>query len=135
MDKRLPPYKERETYKAHRREFLWQILVPIIVVLILVLAASVAVTASPAPSASLWADISTIWLLIPHLFFAFITIIILGGLIYGIAKLIQIIPIYSQQLYNLIRLATQKIKNVADASTKPIFFVEELSARIKSIFK
>jgi hypothetical protein len=82
----------------------------------------------------LWADISTIWLLIPLLIFVLITLVILGGIIYGMAKLLNITPVYTQKLYALIRLVTKKIENVADASAKPIFFFEELSASIKSIF-
>ena len=122
------------SYQAHKRDFIWQILVPMIVVLILVVIASVFTAMRPPGTASLWADISTIWLLIPLLIFALITLVILGGIIYGMAKLLSITPVYTQKLYVLIRLLTKKIEDMADASAKPIFFVEELSASIKSIF-
>jgi len=135
MNKTLPPSQKRASYQAHRRDFRWQILTPMIVVLILIIAASVAVSVSPAASASLWADVSTIWLLIPWLIFAFIMVFVLGGLIYGMAKLLQITPIYTEKLYNLIRLAGQKVENMADATVKPIFFVEGISASIKRIFQ
>ena len=135
MNKTLPPSQKRASYQAHRRDFKWQILAPMILVLILIVIASVMVTASPASSASLWADVSTIWLLIPWLVFAFIMLVILSGLIYGMAKLLQITPIYTEKLYHLIRLIGQKLEEVADSSTKPIFFVEEISASIKSFFK
>ncbi len=126
--------KKTASYQAHRRDFLWQILAPMILVLILVIIASVFTAMRPAATASLWADISTIWLLIPLLVFALITLVVLGGIIYGMAKLLNITPVYTQKLYALIRLATKKIENAADASAKPIFFFEELSASIKSIF-
>ena len=134
MNKTLPPSQKRASYQAHRRDIRWQILAPMIVVLILIIAASVAVSASPAASASLWADVSTIWLLIPWLIFAFIMLLTLSGLIYGMAKLLQITPIYTEKLYHLIRLIGRKLEKVADSSTKPIFFVEEISAGIKSFF-
>ncbi|MBT7190726.1 MAG: hypothetical protein HN916_11085 [Anaerolineae bacterium] len=134
MKKNLDPSKKTASYQAYRRDFLWQILVPMIIVLILVVIASVFTAIRPPGTASLWADISTIWLLIPLLIFVLITLVILGGIIYGMAKLLNITPVYTQKLYALIRLVTKKIENVADASAKPIFFFEELSASIKSIF-
>ena len=134
MNKKADSSKKTVSYQAYKRDFLWQILVPILVVLILVISASVAVAISPAPSTSLWADISTIWIIIPLLVSAFIFLIILSAVIFGMAKLLDITPIYTQKLTALIYLAEQKIKNAADASAKPIFFVEELSASIKSIF-
>ena len=130
----MDPFQKTASYQAHKRDFIWQILVPMIVVLILVVIASVFTAMRPPGTASLWADISTIWLLIPLLIFALITLVILGGIIYGMAKLLSITPVYTQKLYVLIRLLTKKIEDMADASAKPIFFVEELSASIKSIF-
>ena len=135
MDKPIPTYQERESYKAHRRDYKRQILLPMIIVLILISIASVLTTMRPAATASLWADISVIWLLMPLLIFAFISMILMAGLVYGMAKLINITPIYTHKLYNLIRLLTQKIENAADASTKPIFFMEGISASIQSIFR
>ncbi|MCP4139508.1 MAG: hypothetical protein GY755_04310 [Chloroflexi bacterium] len=134
MKKNEPPYKKKASYQAHRRDFIWQILLPMLLVLVLVVIASVFTAMRPSATASLWADISTIWLLIPLLIFALITLVILAGLIYGMAKLLDITPFYTQKLYALICLLTEKIKNAADSSAKPIFFVEELSASIKSIF-
>jgi len=125
--------KEKASYKAHKKDFIWQILVPILVILLLVIAASVIVTLRPAGDASLWADISTIWLLIPLLFFAFINIIILAAIIYGMSKLLNITPIYTQKLYALIILAGEKIESIVDDTVKPIFLVEGFSASLKSI--
>ncbi len=135
MKKTLPSFKKTVSYQAHRRDFIWQIIVPIMLALILVIAASVVAATSPAAAASLWADISIIWLLIPALFFAFILFIILGGLIYAMAMLLKVTPIYIHKLYGLIRLLTQKIENAADAIAKPIFFAEGISASIKKIFQ
>ena len=133
MNTNTSPSKETASYKAHKKDFIWQILVPILVILLLVIIASVTVTMRPAGDASLWADISTIWLLIPLLFFALISIIILAAIIYGMSKLLNITPTYTQKLYALILLAGEKIKGVADGTTKPIFLVEGISASLKSV--
>ena len=138
MNKPLPSSKETVSYKAYKRDFLWQILVPILVALILVIIASVSVATSSDASTSRWADISTIWIVIPLFIFVFISLIILVGIIYGMAKLLDITPVYTQKLNALIRLAGRKIESVADGTVKPIFFVEEISASlagIKSFFQ
>ena len=127
--------KRTLSYQAHKRDFVWQILAPILIALILVVIASVAVTSGSDAYTSKWADISTIWIIIPLLFGALITLIVLGGIIYGMAKLLDITPIYTQKATALIRLVGAKIKSAADSSTEPIFFVEELSAKITAIFK
>ena len=135
MKKNVHPSRKTASYQAYKRDFLWQILVPIIIAFILVIAASVAVAVGSNASVSRWADISTIWILIPVMISAFIFLVILGAVIYGMAKLLDITPIYTQKLTGLIYFVEQKIKDVADASTKPIFFVGELAASIKSIFQ
>ncbi len=133
MNKTLPPSKKTASYKAYKRDFLWQILMPILVALILVIIASVSVATGSDASTSRWADISTIWIIIPLFVFAFISLIILVGIIYGMAKLLDITPVYTQKLNALIRLAGRKIESVADGIAKPIFFVEEISASLASI--
>ena len=131
----LPLPRKSPSYQSHRREFVWQILVPILIVAILVIAASVFAATRSENQASIWADIFLIWLIIPALFFAFILFILLAGLIYGMAMLLKVTPTYTQQLQELIRLAGQKIRNAADTTAKPIFFVEGISASIKRFFQ
>ena len=135
MKKNNQSSHKTESYQAHRRDFIWQILLPIVIALSVVIATSVLVITVENGMASLWADISIIWLLIPLLFFSSIFLLILGGIIYGMAMLLKVTPIYSQKLYRLIRLLTQKIENVADATAKPIFFVEGISASIRRFFQ
>ena len=135
MKKNIPPFLKTASYKAHQRDLIWQILVPILIAALLVIATSVVVATGTNATASLWADISIIWLLIPLLFISFIFLLTLSGLIYGITMLLKATPIYTQKLYKFIRLVTQKIENVADATTKPIFFVEGISASIKRFFQ
>jgi len=135
MNKTSFSSRQQLAREAYRRDLRWQIIAPMVVVLLLVIAASVAVALSPAASASLWADISTIWILIPLMIFAFIALIMLIALIYGMAKLLQITPVYTEKLALLFRLVGLKIEKIADASTKPIFFVNEISASLRYLLK
>ena len=135
MKKNIHPSKKTASYQAYKRDFLWQILVPIIIAFVLMIAASVAVAVGSSASVSRWADISTIWIIIPLLVSAFIFTLILGAVIYGMAKLLNITPVYTQKITALIYLVEQKIKDVADLSAKPIFFVAGISASIKNFFQ
>lgn len=135
MKKTIPPSHKTASFQAHRQDFIWKILVPIVIALLVVIATSVFVATGNSGTASLWADISMIWLLIPLLFFSFIFLLILAGIIYGMAMLLKVTPIYTQKLYKLIRLLTQKIDTISDEIAKPIFFVEGISASIKRFFQ
>ncbi len=135
MNTSLSSSRKRAAEQAHRRDLRWQIIVPMAVVLLLVIGASVAVTLAPAASASRWADISIIWILFPVMFFSALGLLFLLALIYGMAKLLKITPIYAEKLTLLVRLTGLKIEKLAETSTKPIFFVESLSASFKHILK
>lgn len=131
----LPLSRKTPSYQLHRRQFIWQILAPILIVAILVIAASVFAATRNENQASVWADISLIWLIIPAFFFALILFMILIGLIYAMAMLLKVTPTYTQQLQELIRLAAQKIESAADATAKPIFFLEGISASVRRFFR
>ncbi len=131
----LPLSRKTPSYQLHRRQFIWQILAPILIVAILVIAASVFAATRNENQASVWADISLIWLIIPAFFFALILFILLIGLIYAMAMLLKVTPTYTQQLQELIRLAAQKIESAADATAKPIFFLEGISASVRRFFR
>ena len=83
------------TLHAHKRQLAWQILVPLLVVMALAITAAVLISIGAASATQTWADVSTIWLILPMLFLALFVVILLGFLIYGIAKLLQATPRYA----------------------------------------
>ena len=135
MKKSIDPAKRTKYYRAHKQNVLWQILIPMFIVVALFATASVFTAMSPAETASQWADVSTIWLLIPVIIFALVNLLILAGLIYGLAKLLDITPTYTQKLYGLILLAKKKIESFADSAAKPIFMIEGFSASLRRVFR
>lgn len=130
-----PTQHNKEARQAHRRDLIWQIIVPMGIVAVIFIVISVLTAMRPETTASLWADISLIWLLIPWLIIALFTLVILGGLIYGMAKLLQIIPTYTKKLLDVIHFIQEKLKLAADASTKPVFFLEGIAASFRNIFQ
>lgn len=129
--------QEHYSYTAHRRQAWLQIFLPIIlaVALIIVVAVVTSMVAFGGTGDSVrWAAVSTIWLLVPTMIFGLIFLAILSGLVYLLARTLQVLPTYtSNAQYYLNRVASQ-IKHFSDTSTRPVFFVEEVKARVKAIF-
>ncbi len=134
MKKTLSPLKKRAAYQAHKRDLIWQIFIPIGLTILIFIVASIGAATQTGATASLWADISTIWLLIPVMFFSLIFLFILVGIIFGLAKLLQITPEYTHKLYKFIRLAGEKIAGLADNTAKPIFVIKGISASVRRFF-
>jgi hypothetical protein len=136
MNKHLSP--DRPTMRAHKRQFTWQILAPMILVGLAGLAASgfvIADAISVQSQTRVWADVSAIWLIAPALFFALAFLAILLFVIYGMAKLLQAIPPFMNQVQGFFTRLSTGTHKFADATTKPIFWFRQAGAALRSIFR
>jgi len=129
----LPPV-ETETMRAHKRQLAWQILVPFLVVTALLLVVAVLV-ATGATNTRAWADVSTIWLIAPILVFALFFVAVLGFLIYGFARLLQVTPRYTGKTQDFFAMLSAWARMIADGVTKPFVWFQQAGAVLKSIFK
>ncbi len=127
--------EDRPTLHSHKRQFAWQILVPFLVMAGLIIAGAVLITSGGAARASIWADVSVIWLLIPALFIALAFLAILITVIYGMGKVLQIIPHYSGKAQGIFHRISSGTRRAADGATKPFFWFKEAGAVVKSIFR
>lgn len=128
----LPGERNPETYQKHQKEVLWQITIPLIaglVILLLLMVGSV----SSAINQSRIADISLIWIILPNLAMALITLIILVGLIYGLIKLIGILPYYTQKIQVFFDLIKDRAKNIDDRLIEPIIKGKTTSASLRKL--
>lgn len=123
------------TVQLHKRQLTWQILVPFLVVTALVIAAAAWVVSGGASGTRTWADVSIIWILAPLLMFALLLVIVLGFLIYGIAKLTQITPRYTGKAQHFFALLSTRTRKIANGAAKPIVWIQQAGAVIKSIFR
>ena len=125
---------ESPTLRAHRRQLAFQILVPFFVVTAFILFTAVMVATS-ATATRTWADVSTIWLIAPMLVFAFLLVIVLGFLIYGIARLLRVTPRYTGKAQDFFALLSTWARLIADGATKPFVWFQQAGAILKYIFK
>jgi hypothetical protein len=125
---------ESPSVHVHKRQLLWQILVPICVVAALILVVAILV-ATGATATRTWADVSTIWLIAPVLVFALLFVTMLGLLIYGFARLLQITPRYTGKAQDFFVLVSAWARSIADGVARPFVWFQQAGAVLKSIFK
>lgn len=134
---RLPASAEHPSYQRHRRELWRKILAPLLISVAVILAIAVwtgIATFRDNGEVGRWAAISTIWIVIPIMCAGVVVFAIFGGLIYGMARLLNVIPPYTAYVQRLVWRAQGYIKRGADMVVKPIFGVEGILATIRRLF-
>ncbi|HLO31118.1 MAG TPA: hypothetical protein VK249_18360 [Anaerolineales bacterium] len=126
-----------ESYRRHRRQLTSQILLPIVLTAILFVALVVLINISTfraSGDVARWAAISTMWIAVPVFIAGFIFLALLAGLIYLLARLLGIAPIYTNLAQNFVHKLAIRIRLAADASVKPVIFLDGIGASIKTFF-
>ena len=82
-----------------------------------------------------WAAVSTIWVIIPTLLGGLVVLAILGGLIYGMARLLKALPYYTGIAQDYVALARGYIVRGADMAVKPIVALNGWLQTAKAFFE
>jgi len=131
------PQPIHESYKRHRKQLVWQIILPIVLTALLIVALIVIIniaTFRDNGDVARWAAVSTIWIVIPIMIGMLIFLALLVGLIYLMMKLLNITPTYTSLAQDYVYKAEGYIKRAADAVVKPVLQIEGLRASIKAVF-
>lgn len=131
------PQPVHESYLRHRKQMVWQVILPVVLTTLLIIALIVLInvaTFRDGGDVARWAAISTIWIVIPIMIGMLIFLVLLGGLVYLMAKLLNITPTYTGMAQDYIHIAAGYIRRGADAAVKPIFLLDGLGASIKAFF-
>ena len=126
---------DRPTIHAYKVQFAWQILAPFLVMAGLIIAGALLVVTGGTPRTGVWADVSVIWLLAPALFFALGFLVIVITTVYGMAKLLQVMPHYTGKTQGIFARLSAGTRKLADGAAKPIVWSRQAGAVIKSIFR
>jgi FtsH-binding integral membrane protein len=129
--------KNHPSYQNHRHQFWLQIFLPMIlaVLLIIVVAVITSLAAFGANDRSpVWAAISTIWLVIPVMFFGLIVLALLGGLVYLMVQTLKTLPPYTSKAQYYVNRGASEAKRFSDMAAQPVLFIEEIKASLKAIF-
>ncbi len=130
---------QSKSYLRHRKQRLWQILIPVWVGIFLILAVGALVVwtasgASPGGSISTGADTAIIWLILPVLFFAFLGGLVLLTLIYLLAKVLDILPSYTYLGQQYADLIAAQVKYWANLAVKPVLAASGFMAGVRAFF-
>lgn len=131
------PQPVHESYRRHRRQFGWQVVLPVVLSAALCVAVIVLVnvaTFRDGGDVARWAAVSTIWVVIPIMIGLVIVLALLAGLAYLMARLLNIAPNYTALAQDYVHKAAGYIKRGTEAAVKPVFLVEGLGASIRAFF-
>lgn len=116
------PKRNPKTHARHRHDVLWQITVPLLICLLLVLGLSglvIWVGIQASPEVSRWADISLIWLIVPVIIAAFILLLLLAGITFGVFKLVQVLPGYARLAQDFFLRLQARVLGISNRLVRP----------------
>ena len=131
------PQPVHESYQQHRRDLRWKIILPVVLAAGLCLGLTVLIniaTFQRGGDVARWAAVSTIWLAIPAIFILLVSLIIHAGLVYLLAKLLNLLPTYTGRTQDIFNKIEGQARRFADAVAKPFIFINSIGASINRIF-
>jgi hypothetical protein len=135
MNDEFSSSKERNpvTYQSHRKQVLWQITIPLVIGAVIILILAVSVTTGSPQTASLWADVSLVWLIIPVMIVSLILLVFLAGLAYAVIWLVRTIPGYAMQAQNFMIMIVRQVEKLGNVIVEPILRVNAFLASLQAL--
>jgi hypothetical protein len=133
---RLPSPAEHPSFQKHRRQLWTQILTPLLIaaaILLAVAALTGVATFRDNGEVERWAAISTIWIVIPVMGAGLLALLIFLGLIYGMARLLTLIPPYTGYAQKIAWRIEGYVKRGTELAVKPVLALEEIIASLKRL--
>lgn len=131
------PQPVHESYLKHRKDFGWKILFPMILSSVLCIGLIVLIniaTFAGGGDVGRWAAISTMWIAIPTMIGMLIVLALTGGIIYLLAKLLNMLPRYTSMVQDFFYKIEGYAKRGADAAAKPVISINAVAASINRLF-
>jgi energy-coupling factor transporter transmembrane protein EcfT len=133
--KAVLPKPVHESYTRHRRQRTTQIILPVVLAALLFIGLVVLVniaTFGYNGDVGRWAAISTMWISIPVCLMGFVFLILLGGMIYLLGRLLGVAPQYTGKAQDFVHKLSIRIRLIADKVVKPIISANGFGASIKA---
>jgi hypothetical protein len=114
---------------------LWQITLPLVLGVVVVLVLAVFAGLASEAEASLWADISVIFLLIPTMFVALLFLLLVAGFIYVLLRLLKVVPGYARVVQNFVYKVEHRARSGANLAAEPIYRYHSFIAAVRTLFR
>jgi hypothetical protein len=118
----LIPERNPLVHDEHRRDTFRQIYLPLIIGIVLVLivvAAIIILAAHSLSNLNRWASVSIIWMILPTMLIALILLIVALGLLFGVTRLLGILPGYSKIVQSYFSQAEGVVSHISDKTVEP----------------
>ena len=123
------------TKRKHKREVIWQIMLPFVVGFLLLGGLATLLGVNAVAPVGRWAELSTIFLILPLLLLSIIPLALIAALVYLIMLLIPNIPPYARLTQDAIRKVGHYAKRGADMAAEPVLQAESFSARLRTLLR
>lgn len=130
------PKPVHASYTRHLRQRTVQIILPVVLAALLFVGMVVLVniaTFGYGGDVARWAAISTMWISIPICLMGFVFLILLGGMIYLMGRLLGVAPVYTGRAQDFMHRLAIRIRRIADAAAKPIIALNGYGASLKAL--
>lgn len=131
------PKPVHESYLKHRKDFAWKILFPVILSSVLCIGLIVLINIATfgwGGDVARWGAISTMWIAIPTMIGMLIFLALLVGIIYLLARLLNITPNYTAMAQDFVYKVEGYAKRGADAVANRIISINSIGASIGRFF-
>ncbi len=108
----------------HRKQTFWQIWVPLYLsILVVLFLAVLAAVSAGNPAVTEISQLSTVYLVTPVLIIGFVVFVLLGAVIYGLSKLLNILPVYTRMVQGFFRQMAVFVRMWSDKSVQPVLAI------------
>jgi hypothetical protein len=128
---RRPP--NPETRASHKREFGRQVLLPLGLFLLISAGAVAAAVYFQVGSVERWSQIASIFLMIFWMLLGLILLVILGGLVFVVSKLLHLLPPYTRIAQDGIETIRTQVEAGTDITVKPVIKIQSFLAVIDTL--
>src|SRR5512136_2876578 len=130
----FPPERNAQVHEKHRHEVKLHIYLPVIIGLVLILAGVIAIIIygfQAGSSLRRWADVSLIWVIVPAMFIGLVLMLVTVAALYGVTRLLGILPGYSRIVQGYFNQAGARVSQVTNTLVEPVLKARSSWAVVK----
>jgi hypothetical protein len=135
MDAVPSKVRNRENITRKTRRHIWlQVYLPVALVVIILAGLGIWVVLAGFGTASVWADVGLVLIIIPTFVIGLLIFAALIGMTYGLFRLIGILPDPIDKVYLTVERVGEVISQGADLAVRPVIIVRKMGAALKAVW-
>ncbi len=126
---------QHASYRLHRRQVVWQVILPVVLAGLCLIAVAVLVSMAVAasnPQVARWADVATMWISIPAMFGTLVLLALLIALAWAVGKGAGFIPPYTHKAQVFVSEVEKRVKQGASYAYRPAGLVSQIGHLIRN---